>query len=544
MEPLKEPLQLKDVKQSRFQEGASQSAPASPASGFSSPIPSIFDLPLLYFLSEVRYIDVGREEIPIHDRSLRRYARYHLKETLCLMGLKPWKAAQISEWVFDRIKFKKVSRRSVEGLTLSGEGLIPTPGVGGVGGQPSSLSGSGSLPTTAQTGHRRQPSLASGMSVNLTKTQFLKVLKAAFEATSRCTGLTPSYLSTDTNMGNRALSNFSIAADVTFRQQSFTILLGGTSGCGKSTLASFLASRIGFTTVISTDNIRHMMRSFIPADQAPVLFASTYHAGEVMNLPEDTDYKQRGYEAQSKLVFEKLEGIISKCESRRESLIVEGVHLEPELMIDLVKRHPTCIPFVVYINDDAKHKERFAIRAKYMTLDARVNKYIQYFKNIRIISQHLCRQATKYAIPKVNNTSVDRSLSLVHGTIFNCIRAYSQGEPLYNKELEQTAVISREYKRVKDELLKSKGVLALKRAFLSPSHSSSSPSGNFAEHNFESLHGSASAMAEDVPEASDTDEEHRHEEESVGDNYDLDEDIEDAVYDDERLYADAGSIGS
>jgi hypothetical protein len=94
-------------------------------------------------------------------------------------------------------------------------------------------------------------------------------------------------------MGNRALSNFSIAADVTFRQQSFTILLGGTSGCGKSTLASFLASRIGFTTVISTDNIRHMMRSFIPADQAPVLFASTYHAGEVMNLPEDTDYKQR-----------------------------------------------------------------------------------------------------------------------------------------------------------------------------------------------------------------------------------------------------------
>jgi hypothetical protein len=48
------------------------------------------------FLSEVRYIDVGREEIPIHDRSLRRYARYHLKETLCLMGLKPWKAAQIS----------------------------------------------------------------------------------------------------------------------------------------------------------------------------------------------------------------------------------------------------------------------------------------------------------------------------------------------------------------------------------------------------------------------------------------------------------------
>jgi len=36
-----------------------------------------------------------------------------------------------------------------------------------------------------------------------------------------------------------------------------------------------------------------MMRSFIPADQAPVLFASTYHAGEVIDLPENTEYKKR-----------------------------------------------------------------------------------------------------------------------------------------------------------------------------------------------------------------------------------------------------------
>ncbi len=35
------------------------------------------------------------------------------------------------------------------------------------------------------------------------------------------------------------------------------------------------------------------MRSFISAEEAPVLFASTYHAGEAMNLPADTDYKQR-----------------------------------------------------------------------------------------------------------------------------------------------------------------------------------------------------------------------------------------------------------
>lgn len=61
-----------------------------------------------------------------------------------------------------------------------------------------------------------------------------------------------------------------------------------------------------------------------------------------------------------------------------------------------------------------------------------------------------------------------------------------------------------------------------------------SPSGHFATDT-----ASASNLADDVPEASDSDEERRHVEKEISD-----EDIEDAVYDDERLYADAGSIGS
>jgi hypothetical protein len=44
------------------------------------------------------------------------------------------------------------------------------------------------------------------------------------------------------------------------------------------------ASRLGITTVVSTDSIRHMMRSFHPREAAPLLWASTYQAGEA--LPE------------------------------------------------------------------------------------------------------------------------------------------------------------------------------------------------------------------------------------------------------------------
>ena len=58
------------------------------------------------------------------------------------------------------------------------------------------------------------------------------------------------------------------------------VLLCGTSGTGKSTLASLLAARLGITTLLSTDSIRHMLRGFQSAEENPLLWLSTYEAGE------------------------------------------------------------------------------------------------------------------------------------------------------------------------------------------------------------------------------------------------------------------------
>lgn len=76
--------------------------------------------------------------------------------------------------------------------------------------------------------------------------------------------------------------DFTIACAVKAGRHPLVILLGGTSGCGKSTLASLLASRLGVTTVLSTDNVRHIMRNYVDAKANPVLFASTYNAGEAL----------------------------------------------------------------------------------------------------------------------------------------------------------------------------------------------------------------------------------------------------------------------
>ena len=64
---------------------------------------------------------------------------------------------------------------------------------------------------------------------------------------------------------------------------SIIIILGGTSGTGKSTLSSLLASRIGISTVLSTDSIRHILRNFLEKDEHGEIFSSTYEAYKGVN---------------------------------------------------------------------------------------------------------------------------------------------------------------------------------------------------------------------------------------------------------------------
>jgi 2-phosphoglycerate kinase len=56
-----------------------------------------------------------------------------------------------------------------------------------------------------------------------------------------------------------------------------------------------------------------------------------------------------------------------------------------------------------------------------MTVAPHQNKYIFYFDNIRMIQEHLCKDADLHLIPKINNTNVDRSLAILHSATVSVI---------------------------------------------------------------------------------------------------------------------------
>ena len=128
----------------------------------------------------------------------------------------------------------------------------------------------------------------------------------------------------------------------------------------------------------------------------------------------------------------------------------------------LMKKHPSIIPFMIYISNEDKHLERFAVRAKYMTLDPTKNKYVKYIKNIRTIQEYLCNRADKHLVPKINNTNVDKSVAAIHATVFSCLRRHEAGEQLYDPTTNTVSAVYEEFRnQCAADSLSSKGMFQL-----------------------------------------------------------------------------------
>ncbi|CAL9074646.1 unnamed protein product [Musa acuminata var. zebrina] len=429
-----------------------------------------------------------------------RYARPVLQSTLQLMGCKARHAFKISRRVFD------VMRDECSGGSLLSD---------------AASSDAWKIPSNEEHEYSITCGLGQGNMAHQSTVENVDTSGgSSFELYKRLTTVVVSRehfldivcdaLALYNYVGPNQRADLLLACRIRERKDSVTVLLCGTSGCGKSTLSALLGSRLGVTTVISTDSIRHMMRSYVDEKQNPLLWASTYHAGECLDpvavakakanrkakklavshtmIKEETSdgalnqklerrshdlvlrteligKKQmaiEGFKAQSEMVIDSLDRLITAWEERKESVVVEGVHLSLNFVMGLMKKHPSIVPFMIYITNEDKHMERFAVRAKYMTLDPAKNKYVKYIQNIRAIQEYLCKRADKHLVPKINNTNVDRSVAAIHATVFGCLRRREAGEQLYDPTTNTVSVIHEEYRnQCVANSLSSKGMFQL-----------------------------------------------------------------------------------
>lgn len=189
------------------------------------------------------------------------------------------------------------------------------------------------------------------------------------------------------------------------------VLIGGATGVGTSTLAADVARRLNIQSVVGTDSIREVLRRAISPDLLPVLHKSSYEiTAEDLRVPvEEHETALFGFRAQAAQVAVGVEALVDRGLKEGTNLVIEGVHLVPEIILDRYLDHPNVCTLVVYLADAHQHRSRFYIRALGTAMRRPAEEYISYFAEIRQIHDYIVQSAARTGVQAVENLSIENT---------------------------------------------------------------------------------------------------------------------------------------
>ncbi|CRG97473.1 conserved Plasmodium protein, unknown function [Plasmodium gallinaceum] len=263
----------------------------------------------------------------------------------------------------------------------------------------------------------------------------------------------------DKNKTDNDILNENLLNSLFFKNnKNFVIIISGSSGCGKSTLSCLLGFFLKIKRILSTDIIREILRIYEVKNNKFLRF-STYESWKLTTYEEDEDEEEdesdkevndmhirekinsennnqienennikkklkerciKNYLKQCELLFSYIDDIINDHIKKNESLIIEGVHVNSDIINKLTKKYPNkIIYFLVYISDRETSIQRFSNRCN--ESNDKVNKYIENFSYINDIQTYLL-ETSKFLSSTINyieNVNINKSLEKVLKIIYS-----------------------------------------------------------------------------------------------------------------------------
>lgn len=140
-------------------------------------------------------------------------------------------------------------------------------------------------------------------------------------------------------------------------------LIGGPPKCGKTTLAKILSKSLGIPWV-STDTLQCVIKPYMNKGDFSKKFPTSYQRGKD-NDEKYSKFSSReiieAYQQQAKTVYEAVD-MFTVCElTDGNDFIIEGYHIEPELVAELNLKYPEKIKSIFLVKSD---KEKFVCDIK------------------------------------------------------------------------------------------------------------------------------------------------------------------------------------
>jgi 2-phosphoglycerate kinase len=221
--------------------------------------------------------------------------------------------------------------------------------------------------------------------------------------------------------GGETAKRFCRWHDFAALDRPLVVLIGGATGVGKSTVATQLAHQLGITRVSSTDFIRQVLRSVVPAAIAPELSRSSFELDQGRSRD---GARHAEFERQARQVLIGVGATIERAAREGTPLIVEGIHLWPGLVDVQSVPDSLVVHVVLTVEDPDDHEERFAVRAGASRRPA--SRYDDGLGAIRELQEQLVAAARRSGVPVIENrhedTTVRGVLDLVFAAVDDALR--------------------------------------------------------------------------------------------------------------------------
>jgi 2-phosphoglycerate kinase len=202
------------------------------------------------------------------------------------------------------------------------------------------------------------------------------------------------------------------------------ILFGGATGTGKSTIATEVAHRLGIQRILATDTVRQIMRMMFSRDLLPAIHYSSYEAWRdraVVGLDDETAVVD-AFREQATRVLVGVRAMVERAIQENFSLVVEGVHIVPGLlMLEPYEKDAYIVPLVISTLNRENYLDRFPVREK-EAQNRTSQRYRKNFDKILQIQDHILEMAEHYETPFVENVHLDQAVAQILTIITNAVR--------------------------------------------------------------------------------------------------------------------------
>jgi 2-phosphoglycerate kinase len=184
------------------------------------------------------------------------------------------------------------------------------------------------------------------------------------------------------------------------------IAIGGSSGVGKSTVSNAVADRLGISVVISTDQVRAVVRSILEPSLLPTLHESSFSAAKMLRSNLTGNQLLFAYEEQARIVQHATFALVRRSLKENQQLVVNGVHIVPGL-VEIAEPMPL-FTYILTVADAGAHRGRFIQR--FLEGDRKPTEYLQRIEAIRELDGYIVEQCHRHHVPVIVSTTFDQTV--------------------------------------------------------------------------------------------------------------------------------------